>query len=259
MEDQIPPESSPEGKGLTNKQIQFCREYLVDFNGAQAAIRAGYAVKSARVTACNILKSEKVDAYLKKLLKDAELGPEETAKLISDIARGSLNDYFTTRTIEFTPKIRKPVAELIREIEAEIEFEEDYALEAELSDDELALHAAHQALRQRSIVRYRLLLKRNPNATEIVDGPTELKEIPELDMAKLVADKERGKIKSITPGQFGTKVELYSADTALTNLAKIHGLFAAEKVDANVKASVHVSISKEDVELFRDAFNSKYK
>ncbi|WP_426292005.1 terminase small subunit [Dyadobacter endophyticus] len=258
MEDQLPPEASPEEKGLTNKQVQFCREYLVDFNGAQAAIRAGYAVKSARVMACNMLKLPKVDTYLKQLLRDAELGPEETAKLISDIARSSLNDYFTTRTVEFTPKIRKPVADLIKELEAVIEFEDDYVLEAELTDEELTIHAAQQSLRQKTLVRYRLVLKRNPKATEIVDGPTELKEVPELDMAKLVADKERGKIKSITPGQFGTKVEMYSADTALTNLARIHGLFAAEKVDANVKATVHVAISKEDVELFRDVFNSKY-
>lgn len=33
---------------LTAKQLAFCREYLVDHNQTQAAIRAGYAAKSAR-------------------------------------------------------------------------------------------------------------------------------------------------------------------------------------------------------------------
>lgn len=82
-----------------------------------------------------------------------------------------------------------------------------------------------QKTRRLKVLRYELELKRNPNATRIVLGDPVLIDVPELDMAKVVADKERGRIKSITPGQFGTKVELYSADAALTNLAKIHGLF----------------------------------
>jgi len=36
---------------LTNKQRQFCIEYIVDLNGTQAAIRAGYSARSARQVA----------------------------------------------------------------------------------------------------------------------------------------------------------------------------------------------------------------
>lgn len=32
---------------LTDKQEMFCREYLIDLNATQAAIRAGYSVKTA--------------------------------------------------------------------------------------------------------------------------------------------------------------------------------------------------------------------
>ncbi|HEF0077856.1 TPA: terminase small subunit [Citrobacter youngae] len=35
---------------LTDKQEMFCREYLIDLNATQAAIRAGYSVKTARKT-----------------------------------------------------------------------------------------------------------------------------------------------------------------------------------------------------------------
>lgn len=34
-------------KKLTNKQEQFCREYIIDFNATQAAIRAGYSKKTS--------------------------------------------------------------------------------------------------------------------------------------------------------------------------------------------------------------------
>lgn len=42
---------------LTDKQEMFCREYLVDLNATQAAIRAGYSVKTAnRIAAQNLSK-----------------------------------------------------------------------------------------------------------------------------------------------------------------------------------------------------------
>lgn len=34
---------------LTNKQEMFCKEYLIDLNATQAAIRAGYSEKTANV------------------------------------------------------------------------------------------------------------------------------------------------------------------------------------------------------------------
>ncbi|MBD8262643.1 terminase small subunit [Pantoea agglomerans] len=44
---------------LTDKQEMFCREYLVDLNATQAAIRAGYKEKSANRTAS--INMSKVD------------------------------------------------------------------------------------------------------------------------------------------------------------------------------------------------------
>lgn len=42
---------------LTDKQDMFCREYLIDLNATQAAIRAGYSVKTAnRIAAQNLSK-----------------------------------------------------------------------------------------------------------------------------------------------------------------------------------------------------------
>jgi phage terminase small subunit len=37
-----------QGKGLTPKQDAFVREYLIDLNATQAAIRAGYSAKTAK-------------------------------------------------------------------------------------------------------------------------------------------------------------------------------------------------------------------
>lgn len=54
---------------LTPKQEAFCREYLIDLNGKQAAIRAGYSPKTAEVQASRLLSNAKVQAYSKMLME----------------------------------------------------------------------------------------------------------------------------------------------------------------------------------------------
>lgn len=50
---------------LTEKQIRFCEEYLVDYNGTQAAIRAGYSPKTANEQAARLLANVSVSEYLR--------------------------------------------------------------------------------------------------------------------------------------------------------------------------------------------------
>jgi len=246
-------------RALTLKQKRFCEEYLKDFNGQRAAERAGYEPKYARETASITLAKPQAKEYINRLLEEANLGPQEVIKMISDMARSSINDYFVIRKKEFTPRITKPVSLLIVELEEQIDFEEEYAIRAELEGKELKRHEMNLEDMRRQVIRYEIELRRNPSATKIVNGPTEMVEVPELDMVKLVKDKERGRIKTLTPSPHGTKVELYAADTALANLAKIHGLNAPEKVESNVTATVKHEITEKDVEVFTKIFASKYK
>lgn len=52
---------------LTEKQKRFCHEFLIDGNGAQAAIRAGYSKRSAQMIASESLTKPIVSNYLSKL------------------------------------------------------------------------------------------------------------------------------------------------------------------------------------------------
>ena len=54
---------------LEEKQKMFCKEYLVDFNGTQADIRAGYSKKTANEQASRLLTKVNVQTYLKKLIE----------------------------------------------------------------------------------------------------------------------------------------------------------------------------------------------
>ncbi len=46
--------------GLTEQQEKFCREYVLDYNGTQAAIRAGYSEKTARSQASRLLTNDDI-------------------------------------------------------------------------------------------------------------------------------------------------------------------------------------------------------
>jgi phage terminase small subunit len=56
---------------LTQQQKLFCREYIKDFNGTQAAIRAGYSPKTAYAQASRLLRNVKVQQEIKRLADQA--------------------------------------------------------------------------------------------------------------------------------------------------------------------------------------------
>lgn len=61
---------------LNAKQKRFCEEYLKDLNGTQAAIRAGYSVKSAAVIAVQNLIKLNIQEYIQerqRILQDKTL------------------------------------------------------------------------------------------------------------------------------------------------------------------------------------------
>lgn len=54
-------------KGMKAKEVRFAHEYVIDSNGTQAAIRAGYSEKSAHVIASELLRKPYLSAYIKSI------------------------------------------------------------------------------------------------------------------------------------------------------------------------------------------------
>lgn len=231
---------------LTAKQRRFREEYLVDFNGTQAAIRAGYSKKTAYSIAYENLRKPDIKQWIDEKLIGLGLGANETTKLISDIAKASLNNYFKINKIEHTPRLKVPLSEVIKQIEKEIELEEEYANIVSLDDEELSQHTKQQDQRRKEIIKLKIKLKHYPKATAIINGETTFVDTAQLDLVALVRDKQAGRIKSVAPTEHGLKVELYAADAALTNLARIHGLF--EKDNGQSKPEILTPFSDTQVD-----------
>ena len=62
---------------LTSKQEAFVQQYMIDRNATQAAIRAGYSPKTARVTAWKMLTKANIKSRLGELEGKAILGRAE--------------------------------------------------------------------------------------------------------------------------------------------------------------------------------------
>jgi phage terminase small subunit len=81
---------------LTAKQKAFIREYPIDSNGKQAAIRAGYAPKNAEITASKLLTLSKVssliDKAIEKLDKEAGLTALEAKLEVKALAQSNVLD-----------------------------------------------------------------------------------------------------------------------------------------------------------------------
>ena len=82
---------------LTAKQAAFVREYLIDNNATQAAIRAGYSRKTAYSQGQRLLKNVEVAAAVARrqaeLQKRAEIKAEAVVQELAKLGFANMGDY----------------------------------------------------------------------------------------------------------------------------------------------------------------------
>jgi phage terminase small subunit len=109
-------------KKLTGKRRAFTIEYAKDFNGTQAAIRAGYAVKGARVTASRLLTNANIRAAIEEEYKKRGKSLDEIIARLSSQAEASIGDFVIINPdgdrIVFDPDAIKNMGHLIKRIKA---------------------------------------------------------------------------------------------------------------------------------------------
>ena len=78
------------GERMNDKQMAFAREYVVDYNATQAAIRAGYSEKSAYSQAHELLKKheiqEKISELEAKAAKRTEISKDMVLRELARVA-----------------------------------------------------------------------------------------------------------------------------------------------------------------------------
>lgn len=80
-------------KGMTARQARFVREYLVDLNGTQAAIRAGYSERTANEQAARLLAKVSVRQAVQEAMAAREARTEITQDMVlRELARVAFGD-----------------------------------------------------------------------------------------------------------------------------------------------------------------------
>jgi phage terminase small subunit len=83
---------------LTDKHRVFCAEFVKDFHGTKAAIRAGYTVTNAAQTACRLLMNanicEEIARLMESRLKKAETDALYILKRLKDELEADVNDLY---------------------------------------------------------------------------------------------------------------------------------------------------------------------
>lgn len=84
-------------ENLNPKQAAFVREYVIDFNATAAAIRAGYAERSAAALASRLLTNDKIQTAIKRHTDAATTASimeyAEACEILTSVARGNVGDY----------------------------------------------------------------------------------------------------------------------------------------------------------------------
>lgn len=82
---------------LTAQKKRFAKEYIIDLNATQAAIRAGYSKKTSYSQGQRLLKDVEVQNYIQSLMdkraKKVELKAEDVVEEIRKLAFGNATDY----------------------------------------------------------------------------------------------------------------------------------------------------------------------
>ena len=94
---------------LTLKQKRFADEYIISGNATEAAIKAGYAKKSARVTASKLLTNANISEYIKSRMEELQdekiLTQKQVLVMLSEIASGQAKETMvvTTKIAQLIP------------------------------------------------------------------------------------------------------------------------------------------------------------
>jgi phage terminase small subunit len=216
---------------LKPQQRKFVEAFCASFNATQAAKEAGYSEKTARQQGSRLLTIVDIRAAIKAVLDTSAMDPEEVAARWTRLARAGLQDFYTKRRVEYTPRIEKPLAQMVADFRKSVEFEQELAIRSEalITDkkerEQFRKREQRKHLhREQDLLRLEMELEREPNAVRIVDGPRQWRDEMQLDLVKAEELGLLDLVKTHTDGRNGVSFSLRDQDAALDNLAKWRGM-----------------------------------
>lgn len=218
----------------SERQILFVKEYLVDLNATQAAIRAGYSKKTAMQQGQRLLTLPTIQAAIQKEIRKQEKRTEITADAVLkqwwDIATADPNDIICLRRVccrhcygkgfEYQWRDKKEYDQAIRAAEATAKANETQVIYPSNAGG----------------YGFNRLLRPNPDCPYCAgEGQPELHAKDTRDLEP----KARLLFAGIKQTQAGIEIKFRDQDKALENVAKHLGMFT-EKHELNANLTFNI-------------------
>ncbi len=231
---------------LSPQRRRFITSYLERPNATRAAKAAGYSPSTARSQGQRLLTFVDIRRALRLGEDEHAMGAGEVKSRTAEVARGTLEDFWTFETVEHRPRLQRPVSKLLEELFQEIDFEERFAKRAGLIGKALKQHQGAQADRKLAALRMEMEMEVNPKATRWVYGAPTAREVERLDLAKARDLGVLHLLKSVKYTPHGPTIELKSAEHARDVLGRLHGLWTKDDDDAGGSGGLPPSTGLED-------------
>lgn len=119
----------------TKKQQRFIDEYIIDFNGAQAAIRAGYSERTARNIASDLLANphikEAVEERQKALQKETQITQERILNELAQIGFANSTDSSMKDGVKYRASSKLKALELMARMTGVLDKPKDSGADVE--------------------------------------------------------------------------------------------------------------------------------
>ena len=157
-----------------NRVNMFAKEYVVDFNGTQAAIRVGYSARTAKVTAAKLLTDPNVSRLVAKEIEKRSKRVELTAdKVLRELANIVFYDpralYDEDGTLKSVPSLDADTAKpIIEHIILDVKRDDDSGstITTRKVKTESKLRAIELAMKHLGLLRERFVLDQNDDNGE---------------------------------------------------------------------------------------------
>ena len=137
--------------GFTKKQRVFVEEYLQCWNAAEAARRAGYSERTARIQASKLLTKPNIQEEIQKRIAEKAMSADEVLLRLGDMARGDIGEFMDIESMSFNLALQnakeRGLTHLIKKVKQRTTItqkkdgdeEENHWIELELHDSQAAL------------------------------------------------------------------------------------------------------------------------
>jgi phage terminase small subunit len=121
---------------LNDRQRRFIEEYLIDLNGKQAAIRAGYSEKTANEQASRLLANVNIQEHLQKAMKEREkrtqITQDRVLQELAKLAFADIKDFLSFRTEKTVTEHDKETGEPVIEYAHIVELKDSDMVDGSL-------------------------------------------------------------------------------------------------------------------------------